>query len=418
MPRRTLTDRFCLHAKAAEGEAQTDYFDEGRPGLALRVSRGGWKSWTYHFTLGGRRVRMTFGTYPATSLAKAHTRADEARAALEDGRDPRTALASPATLKAVCDEWAEREGAGLRTGDDRRATLERLVYPTLGGRAIGDIRRSDIVRLLDRIEDESGPVMADQTLAFLRRVFNWHASRDDDFRSPIVRGMARTKPKARARKRILADDEIRDVWAALDTAPDLPTCYARYVRALLLTATRRNEAAGMNSAEIDRDLWTIPGERYKNKLDHVIPLSRQARALIGDKPEGFKGNAWFIFSTTGGKLAFSGFSKAKRALDAEIARRRKAEERDPMPNWTLHDLRRTARSLMSRAKVPADHAERALGHVIGGVRKTYDRYEYLDEKREALTALARLVDWIVHRRIISIKLVRRHATESEALPAN
>jgi hypothetical protein len=73
MPRRALTDRFYAHAKAAEGQAQTDYFDEGQPGLALRVSRAGSKSWTYHFTLGGRRVRMTFGTYPAKSLANAHT---------------------------------------------------------------------------------------------------------------------------------------------------------------------------------------------------------------------------------------------------------------------------------------------------------------------------------------------------------
>lgn len=414
MPRRTLTDRFCLHAKAAEGDAQTDYFDEDRAGLALRVSRAGTKSWTYHFTLGGRRVRMTFGTYPATSLAKAHTRADEARAALEAGQDPRAALAKPATVRAICKDWAEREGTGLRTGDDRKATLERLVYPTLGGRSIGDIRRSDIVRLLDGIEDQRGPVMADQTLAFLRRVFNWHASRDDDFRSPIVRGMARTKPKARARKRILADDEIREVWTALGSAPDLPECYPAYVRALLLTAARRSEVAGMNSVEIEGDLWTIPAERCKTKLDHVVPLTPQAKALISGKPEGFEGNAWFIFSNTGGKLAFSGFSKAKRALDAHIAKQRKAEGHDPMPNWTLHDLRRTARSLMSRAKVPADHAERVLGHVIGGVRETYDRYEYLEEKRDALTTLARQVDWIVHRRIVSIRLVRRDATGREA----
>lgn len=414
MPRRTLTDRFCLHAKAAECEAQTDYFDEGRPGLALRVSRAGSKSWTYHFTLGGRRVRMTFGTYPATSLAKAHTRADEARAALEDGRDPRTALASPATLRAVCEEWAEREGKGLRTGGDRKATLERLVYPALGNRPIGDIRRSDIVRLLDRIEDGSGAVMADQTLAFIRRVFNWHASRDDDFRSPIVRGMARTKPKARARKRILADDEIREVWAALKTAPDLPSCYPSFVRSLLLCATRRNESAGMNSTELNGDLWTIPGERYKSKLDHVIPLSRQAQALIGGKPKGFEGNAWFIFSTTNGALPFSGFSKAKRTLDAEVVKRREVDGREPMPNWTLHDLRRTARSLMSRAKVSADHAERALGHVIGGVRETYDRYQYLDEKRVAFAALAGLIDRIVSGRPLALRLVRRDAIPPEA----
>jgi integrase len=158
----------------------------------------------------------------------------------------------------------------------------------------------------------------------------------------------------------------------------------------------------MNSIEIDGDLWTIPGDRYKTKLDHVIPLTAHAKALIAGKPSGFKGNSWFIFSTTGGTLAFSGFSKAKKALDAEIASLRKASGRDAMPRWTLHDLRRTARSLMSRAKVPTDHAERVLGHVIGGVRETYDRYEYLDEKRDALDSLARLVDWIIHRRIISV----------------
>jgi hypothetical protein len=85
------------------------------------------KSWTYFFTRGGERVRWTFGTYPATSLAKAHTRADEARAALEAGKDPRTSLANPETLRAICEEWTEREGGALRTRDDRKATLERLV---------------------------------------------------------------------------------------------------------------------------------------------------------------------------------------------------------------------------------------------------------------------------------------------------
>jgi integrase len=340
--------------------------------------------------------------------------ADEARAALEAGRDPRTALAKPETFKAICEEWAEREGAGLRIGEDRKATLEWLAYPTLGDRTLADIRRSDIVRLLDRIEDESGPVMADQTLAFIRAVFNWHASRSDDFRSPIVRGMARTKPKARARKRTLADDEIQDVWTALRSA-DVPACYPAFVKMLLLTATRRNEAANMHTAELEGDLWTIPGARYKAKLDHAVPITPAALALIGEKPPRAN-DSWFIFSTSvsgperemecDGAIAFSGFSKAKTELDKTIAAIREREGRPPMPRWTLHDLRRTARSLMSRAKVPTDHAERVLGHVIGGVRETYDRYEYLDEKRHALEQLARLVDWIVHRRIISVRLKR------------
>jgi integrase len=161
----------------------------------------------------------------------------------------------------------------------------------------------------------------------------------------------------------------------------------------------------MHAAELDGDLWTIPGARYKTKLDHVIPLTAAARDLIGEKPARAK-NSWFIFSTSksgpdgemelDGALAFSGFSKAKAELDKAIAEIREREGRPPMANWTLHDLRRTARSLMSRAKVPTDHAERALGHVMGGVRETYDRYEYLDEKRAAFEALASLVSRILN----------------------
>jgi integrase len=387
MPRRALTDRFCQHAKAVAGEPQTDYFDEDTPGLALRVTKAAARSWTYHFTLASRRVRMTFGTYPALSLAVARTKAAEAKRELVEGRDPRTALAAPETLKAVCDEWAAREATDLRTGERRKATLARLVYPTLGDRPIADIRRSDIIRLLDAIEDASGPVMADACLAFIRRVFNWYASRSDDFRSPIVRGMARTKPQARARRRILADDEIRDLWSAL-AAANVPACYPRFVRTLLLTATRRNEAADMHKRELEADaIWTIPGERYKTKLDHVVPLSADAQQLIGSR----SALTGFVFSTTSGAKPFHTLAEAKAELDKTITAIRRAAGREPMPQWQLHDLRRTARSLMSRAGVPTDHAERCLGHVIGGVRQTYDRHEYFDEKREAFTALAQLV---------------------------
>jgi hypothetical protein len=101
---------------------------------------------------------------------------------------------------------------------------------------------------------------------------------------------------------------------------------------------------------VDDDLWTIPGERYTNKLDHVIPLTAQARALIGDKPKGCDGNSWFVFTTTSGAKGFGGFSKAKRGLDAAIAELRARDHREAMPAWTLHDLRRTARSLGPRCR--------------------------------------------------------------------
>jgi integrase len=402
MARRELTDRFCQAAKAVEGQSQTDYWDAGCAGLAMRVSNRS-KTWTFVFAWGGRRARMRLGTYPATSLARAHTLADTARAELEAGRDPRVALGKAETLSAVCEEWAAREASRLRTGGTRKSTLKRLVYPALGDRPINDIRRSEIVRLLDTIEDESGPAMADKVLAFIRRVFNWHATRSDDFRSPIVRGMARTKPSERARARILTDDELRTVWRVAEGQG----AFGRLVRFLLLTGARRTEASAMRWAELDSADWTLPGARNKTKLDLVRPLPKAALALLGPKPEG----TTFAFSTDGGATALSGFSKLKAAFDRAVAAelRKRDPAAGPLPTWGLHDLRRTARSLMSRAKVPTDHAERVLGHVIGGVRATYDRHDFLDEKRDALEQLARLVNFIVYRRIISVTLQRVEA---------
>jgi integrase len=315
---------------------------------------------------------------------------------LQDGTQP-----GGKTVNDVLDQFVDRyvkKEANLRSAKMIEDQLKRLVKPRIGKLPIhgeGRIRRSHVVDMLDEIADEHGPVMADRVLAYVRKGFNWYALRDDDFEPPVIRGMARTKPKDRSRKRVLADDEIRDLWAGLEKVSE-PACFAPFVKSLLLCATRRNESSDMHSTELDGDLWTIPGERYKNKLDHVVPLTPAARALIGEKPKKAKGNAWFMFSTTDGTKPFSGFSKAKRDLDAKIAEIRNREERPPMPAWTFHDLRRTARSLMSRAKVPADHAERCLGHVIGGVRETYDRHEYLEEKRAAFEALAGIVALILN----------------------
>jgi hypothetical protein len=110
----------------------------------------------------------------------------EARTSLETGIDPRTTAVGAETLKAICEDYQKRDGHKLRTAKWRKDVLAWLVYPMLGSRPIAEIRRSEIVRLLDQIEDENGPVMADRTLAIIQRVMNWHAGRTDDFSSPIL----------------------------------------------------------------------------------------------------------------------------------------------------------------------------------------------------------------------------------------
>jgi integrase len=347
------------------------------------------KTWTLHYSRpDGKRARLTLGRYPVLSLSMARAKALEAKTSIAEGRDPRPADAN--NLRSVVGDYFRREGSRLRSIDARRSVFNRLVLPTLGDRPIGDIRRSEIVRVLDDIEDSRGPRAAGLTFTYLSRLFNWHASRDDDFRSPMVRGMG--KPKSRLRDRVLADEEIRSVWSAADRTG----VFGLYVRFLLLTATRRNEAARMVRSEVAGDVWTIPLERMKGKTEHVVPLSTLAFATLQrcGFPEYPSERPVF---TIDGLKPINGFGCLKQAFDKAV----------PLPKpWTLHDLRRTARSLMSRAGVSADIAERCLAYVIPGIRGVYDRHAYLEEKRDAFEALAALIRKIVDPQQSNVVAIR------------
>jgi integrase len=358
------------------------YWDTTLPGFGLVVTKAGHRSFVYQYRAGHQSRRMTFPF--GLGIEKARKEARKALGAVASGGDPlqerrKTEALAENTLRSICEEYLRREGSRLRSRDQIEQTLTRLVYPKLGARQIDSIRRSEVVKLLDKIEDENGAGMASNTLAHVRKIMNWHATRTDDFRSPIVRGMARTKPSERKRDRILNDDELRAVWKAAEASPG-PFGY--FVRYILLTVTRRNEAARMPDTELVGDDWMIPGARYKTKLDHVIPLSHAARDLLASIPR--IDGVPYIFTT--GTEPIGGFSKFKEAFDKECG----------VTGWTLHDLRRTGRSLMSRAGVDADHAERCLGHVIGGVRGTYDRYAYYVEKKQAFEALAAQIERIIN----------------------
>ena len=388
-------------------------------GFAVRVTSAGTKSFVWFHRVAGRPHLETLGRWDENekgggltvlrAIVAAKARADAVSKAgsdvdprpertrrIEDG-DKQDGMTVGGMLDLFIERYAKKEKK-LRSADQYKATFDRLVKPDIGDYGIYELRRSHVVSMLDDIADESGPTMADRTLAYFRKACNWHATRDDKFNSPIVPGMARNDSESR--KRVLDDQEIRDLWAALDIIEDVPACYPRFVKSLLLCATRRNESARMHSSEIADEIWTIPGDRYKRlpkhkACDHVIPLTASVLALLGEKPEG-KRNSWFIFSTTDGDKPFSGFSKAKRQLDKAIVKvrlQRGCEE--TMPNWRLHDLRRSARTLMSRAGVLPDHMERCLGHIIGGVRGVYDRHDYFDEKKKAFETLETLINRIL-----------------------
>jgi integrase len=367
--------------------------------LRVVVQPSGHKSFIvrYRSPIDGKPAKLTLTA--GISLKAARKEAADALYEVEKRRDPsaakkaakaKAATAETATFRAVAEQYLKLECGMRRDGDKvvfipvthrrrplrtagrRLADLERLILPAFGKRPIAEIRRSEVTKLLDKIQVENGPVMADRVLAIIQSLFNWHAKRDDDFRSPLVRGMARTKPNPRSRK--LEDDELRAVWTTADkTAPP----FGPFVQFLLLTSARRAEAARMTWNELSGTDWTLPAARNKTGLDLVRPLSPAAQSILAKLPR--LAGCEFVF--TAGSRPFNSFSRAKAAFDTSCG----------VTGWTLHDLRRTSRSLMSRAGVNADHAERCLGHVIGGVRGTYDRHEYYDEKKHAYDALAGLI---------------------------
>ena len=364
-------------------------------GFVARRLPSGVVTYGLRYRVAGRQRWLALGLHGRLTPVAARKAAKKQVGQVADDRDPAAEREverekAKASVDALLNDFVDRHvRKNLRRADEVERVFDKYVRPRIGHRSIYQIRRRDIVQMLDEVEDEHGVVMADRTLAHVRKAFNWQAARDDAFVPPIVRGMARTKTGDRARKRILDDQEIRDVWVALDQAA-VPAPFPRLVRSLFLTAQRREEAAGMRWEEIDGTTWTIPRDRRKKGDEQTVPLTVLMLQLLDNAQR--KG---FVFSTTDGRKQFSGFSKAKRGLDKAIAELREREGRAPMPSWVLHDLRRTARSLMSRAGVSADIAERVLGHVIPGVRGVYDRHSFLDEKRDALERLARLVAQIL-----------------------
>jgi integrase len=364
-------------------------------GFVARKLPSGLVSYGLRYRVAGKQRWLSLGLHGRLTPEGARRFAKIRAGEIADDRDPvaereaeHTEIAAPSNnaVDAVLDSFVERHvRRNLRSADEVERIFNKYVRPRFGTRSIYDLRRSDIVAMLDEIEDQNGPVMADRALAHLRKAFNWRAARDDIFVPPIVRGMTRTSGRDRARTRVLDDQEVRDLWSALDMA-DVHSCYPAYVRSLFLTAQRRTEVAEMRWEELEGKVWTIPGQRRKQGDSNSLLLCEPVLRLLGTSKR-----SGFVFSTTNGRRAFSGFSKAKRALDRAISELRQREGRAPMARWVLHDLRRTARSLMSRAGVLPDIGERVIGHVIPGVRGVYDRHSYLEEKGEALARLFALI---------------------------
>jgi integrase len=382
MPSKALTDAFVRNVKLPrkdDRQKQVTYIHTLERGLALVlvVSYGGSKTWRVLTYRNGKALSRKLGTYPAITVKEARAKARE----YWENPQRFEAQAEIGSFMEIAAGWIKRhvEANKLRSQPEIERILSAYVYPKWKDRPFLDIRRREVNDLLDYIADNHGRSQADAALAVIRGIMTWHQSRDENYTSPIVRGMRRNKNR-KARDRVLDDYEIRAVWKAADDCGS----FGALVKCCLLTAQRCKKVASIKWDDIVDGVWTIEandrekGTAGKIKLPQLVLDFIEAQPVIDGNP--------YVFAARG-KGPFNSWSQRKQELDEKLP---------DMPPWVIHDLRRTARSLMSRADVRPDIAERVLGHAILGVEGVYDRHQYADQKADALKRLATLIGKIVN----------------------
>jgi integrase len=388
--KKRLTDRF-VQSVASPAAGRAVYIDDDAPGLELRVSADGRKSWSIRYRpKGSERKRETYGTYPAVSLAGARQRAKDIGGAAAKGIDlptteqrereeKRKADNRPHTVGHLVDEYVER----YCKPNQRKWTLtarmfEAHVKPAIGRTPLTELRRADIVELLDDLQNDKGlRAQVNRVRSQILAALNWGVERDYLDTNPAS-AIKKRKIEA-SRDRVLTDDELR---AILRSADGLPDPSRSLVKAWILTGQRRDEVRCMAWSEIDltRAVWTLPAARNKGKREHEIPLAPAMIALL----DGLRRRGAPVFTTDGTK-PYAGQKRLKAILDRQSG----------VTRWTFHDFRRTASTGMAALHIPQDTIDRVLNHAKGTLAGTYNRHDYLDQKRKALEAWAERIAFIV-----------------------
>jgi len=354
-------------------------------GLGLRVSPTGRKSWIYVYHYKGASRRMTFGTYPAISVAEIHKLHSQAIIDLEKEIDPgailvtarnenKNAITVKDFAKEYLDRWAKPQKRSWR--EDQRM-LDKDVIPVLGRYLVKDIERRQIIRILDKVAARA-PIAANRTFAVMRRMFKFAVERDVINISPCEN--IRMPSRERQRNRILSADEIHNLWHNLEKVPmDESTRIA--IKLLLVTAQRRSEIVSAKWANIDLEQgwWTIPSDTTKNRLPHRVPLSALACNLLNQEKV-IAAVSVFVFPSPTREAHIN-----PDAINRAINRNRQELE---IEHFTPHDLRRTAASQMTSAGISRLTVSKVLNHAERGITAVYDRHSYDQEKKYALDSWA------------------------------
>lgn len=371
--KRKLTTKF-IEGQKPNPSKRLDFRDELMPGLVLRISTSGTKTFCLHKRINGKMRRLTIGRFPVMSLADARERVRQVLYEIEAGRfEDHTGIEVEAkrTLGDVIPDYIEKH-AKVHNRDWKRKEALLAKFTTLHGKRIGEIKRADVVKACDVIS-KTAPVSANRALAHLKHLMSWCVESGIIDASPIA-GM-KPRAKEQPRERVLTDDELGALWAVFgDEGYPFGDC----MKLLMLSGQRRAEVAEMRWSELDLEkrLWTLPSMRAKNGKQHTVPITDAMLEVLRKTPRFF--NSDYVFTTTG-KSPVSGFGRVKDRLDRALP-----EGTEP---WIIHDLRRTMSTNMAMLGVPQPVTEALLNHktgVVSGVAAIYNVYSYADEKREAL----------------------------------
>jgi integrase len=383
-------------------------------GLVLRVTPNGVMTWSVRTrTKDGKQTRPKLGTYPGMGIAAARKAARLAIGGIVGGADPvedkrkarearRNRLAE-ATVAERLVEWRGTREANVekpwsaRYAGEVARICDRDLNPAMGKRPLVETTRADWTALI-ATKRKGAPAMAAALYRVVSSFLN-HAEAEGWIAAPLLprKGAAKLAPMPKARARVLTDAELAEVWRATDGEPAKARAF---VRLLILTAAREMEVADMATGEVRLSdaLWRIPAARTKNGTALTLPLSPLALAevrAVWPAHDDEAGDDWRLLGSIKGS-GYRGFSKLKLRLDATIAATRTKAAAGgivaTMPGWRWHDLRRTARTGMTRLGIPRDHAEAAINHLSGRstLERTYDRHDY---SAEILAALNR---WQAH----------------------
>jgi integrase len=353
-------------------------------GLSIRVMPTGSKSWVFRYMIDGRARRMTLGTYPALSLSEVREQHAKAMQDIERGIDPsikkmesKAERKTAPTFTDLIKELWHMELKNQKSGVERKRLLEKDIVPAWGKRKVADIKRRDIVLLLDHVR-ERAPITANRLHGSLSRLFNFAAERGIIEDSPCTRIK---KPPEKGRSRVLTDSEIKLLWKALDinnAGIDIYRISKLALTMVLLTGQRPGEVCGMAWDEIDNEgFWNIPAERMKGGEPNRVPLTDMALEVI-DQARLYSGDKSFVFASS---------HKSDGPVTTQALAKAVLRHRDEMgfeERFTPHDLRRTLRTRLAELGIDDVVAERVLGHKLQGIMAIYNRHGYDKEKRQAL----------------------------------